>query len=112
MYRHITRHFHVAKGAKQPRIVLSKDEACFVAYHPEKEHPYELTKPLPKAEVDDETILKINSKNMITKSPNLEQLQALTYTPHRYWLQFVGKQKRVKYQESFNDNEDRKGLTS
>lgn len=49
---------------------------------------------------------------MITKSPNLEQLQALTYTPARHWRTRQGLIKRRKHVEYFNDNVDRPGLTS
>lgn len=93
MIRNISRRVHT----------LSKDMTCFVAYHPEEEHKYEHTKPIPKSRTEDETILKVNSENMITKSPNLEQLQALTYTPARFWRQEPGKDKRIKYREYFND---------
>ena len=93
------------------RVVgLSKDEKCFVAYHPETEHPYEYTKPLPKKSAND-SILKVDSRRMITKAPNLEQIQALTYTPNSYWHQFPGRAKREKYKDSYNDKDDRKGLT-
>lgn len=100
--------------ARQFRLLLSKDETCYVAHHPDCEHPYELTRPLPKitSEKQEESILRINSKNMITKSPNLEQLQNLTYTPASYWKQYQGKAKRRKHIEYFNDNVDRSGLTS
>lgn len=91
---------------------LSKDETCFLVYHPDSEHPYNQTRPLPKDEQKENSILKANSRNMITKAPNLEQLQALTRTPTRYWYEYIGRDKRDKYKEYFNDNVDRKGLMS
>jgi len=68
---------------------------------------------MPKPEkVDTDSPLKVDSKNMITESPNLEQLQQLTYTSRHYWKRYPGKEKREAYQNWFNDNEYRKGLTS
>lgn len=102
---------HTNASSNEPRIYLSKDEKCFVSYHPTKDHPYECTRPLPVHEVEI-SHLKVNSKNMIVKGPNLEQLQSLTYTPKSYWRQDFGKQKRDAYKKFFDDKGDRKGLTS
>lgn len=98
-------------STKPRRILLSKDESCFVSYHPDTEHEYQYTKPLPKVEVG-ESLLKVDSKNMIVKSPNLEQLQTLTFTHARHWRSEASTQRRRKYKERFNDNVDRFGLTS
>lgn len=76
-------------------IQMSKSGSCILARHPEVSHPYEHTKPLPKVERDDH-FLKQNSDNMFTKSPNLEQLQTLTYTHASYWHEYKGKEKRQK----------------
>ena len=97
---------------KKPRIFLSKDEKCFVAYHPTEEHPYEATKPLPAIKTKQESHLRVDSLNMITKAPNLEQVQNLTYTPKSYWRQDKGKQKRDNYKAYFDEKDVRKGLTS
>lgn len=86
--------------------------ACYFVYHPETEHPYEYTKPLPKQELNNASILKVDSRNMLTSSPNLEQVQTLTRTPRRFWIPYPGRDKRDAYRESFNDNVDRPGLTS
>lgn len=108
MLRNVARRFYSSHN----KIILSKDESCFLAVHPDIEHEYKYTKPLPKAEVTKGTLLKVDSRNMITKSPNLEQIQTLTFTPARYWMQFPGREKRKKHKEFFDDKEDRKGLTS
>lgn len=93
-------------------IVLAKDEKSFIGYHFEQSHPYELTRPVPpKKEVVD-SHMKVDSKNMFTTAPNLEQLQKLTYTPKRFWFLSDSKAKRDKYKDYFNDKETRKGLTS
>ena len=97
---------------KPYRIFLSQDESCFVAHHPAEEHPYEATKPLPQTRSTDESILKVNSRDMITKAPNLEQLQALTRTHRSYWRQTEGLNKRKKMIDYYNDTVDRPGLTS
>lgn len=110
MFRQIVR--QLSNRAATRKILLSKDETCFVAYHPRTEHPYEFTKPLPKVEKTDESILKVNAKNMITDSPNLEQVQELTYTHKSYWREDKGRKQRQNYKNYFNDNVDRKGLTS
>lgn len=94
------------------KISTNKDETCFIIHHPDVEHPYEMTKPLPKMKPVEQSYLKVDSKDMFVKSPNLEQLQAITFTPARYWHQYPGKVKRRKYQDYFNDNVDRRGLTS
>lgn len=83
----------------------------FVAHHPDIEFPYSKTKPLPERKLE-ETMFKENSKNMFTKSPNLEQLQALTYTPASYWKSYPGKEKRAAYKACQDDNVDRTGLSS
>lgn len=88
---------------------ISKDGTCFVAHHPEKNYPYEMTKPLPKVE-EDNSLLRANNKHMITKSPNLEQLQALTYTHSRNWQEFPGREKRLKEIEYYNQKDERSGL--
>lgn len=93
------------------RIYLSKDETYFFAYHPDRSHSYQDTKPLPKV-ARDESILKETSRDMITKSPNLEQVQSLTYTHARYWRQTPGLDRRERFREHENDNVDRSGLTS
>jgi len=108
MFRTVTRRLH-----NEPyKILLSKEETCFVVHHPDNEHPYEYTRPLPECKVEQASILKVDSKNMFTKSPNLEQLQVLTYTHHSHWHKFAGREKRRKYKEYFDDKVDRPGLTS
>lgn len=97
---------------QQSKIILSRDEKCFLAYHPEEEHPYEMTRPVPIREQGIESPLKVDSRNMFTQSPNLEQLQQLTYTPKGYWKEFRGKAKRKAYKDYFDDKEFRKGLTT
>lgn len=98
---------------QQPRTVLSKDEKHFLAYHPEESHPYEMTRPIPKDAVNEaESILRVDSRKMFVQSPNLEQLQNLTYTHRRYWRAFIGKEKRMRYQDWFNDKKTRSGLTT
>lgn len=112
MFRQLIRRLH-NKVAPSNRIVLSQDEKCFIAYHPRSDHPYEFTRPLPKQEKHrDESLLKVSSRNMITKAPNLEQVQDLTYTHKSYWREDRGPKLRKKYKDYFNDNVDRKGLTS
>lgn len=94
-------------------IRLSSDETCIYVEHPDVEHEYRYTKPMPGDTKDNaESILRVDSRHMITKSPNLEQLQTLTYTPYRYWKQYPGREKRQRYRNYFNDNVDRPGLTS
>lgn len=110
MFRQIVRQLH-GKGPAN-RIVLAKDESCFIAFHPRKEHPYEYTRPLPKEEKQDESVLKVNSKNMITEAPNLEQVQDLTFTHKSRWRNQKGLEKREKLKKSYDDNVDRRGLTS
>lgn len=114
-FRQLIRQVHSKAGLagkNGPRIYLSKDEKCFVSYHPTQDHPYECTRPMPAVEVKDESYLKVNSRNMITKAPNLEQVQCLTYTPKSYWRQDRGKQKRDFYRKYFDEKDVRKGLTS
>lgn len=91
---------------RRTKVTLSRDGTCFVARHPETEHPYGQTLPMPKqTQRNPESILRVDSKDMFTKSPNLEQVQALTYTPASYWRQTPGKDKRDAYKASFDDKE-------
>uniref|UniRef100_A0A6G1SET7 39S ribosomal protein L42, mitochondrial n=1 Tax=Aceria tosichella TaxID=561515 RepID=A0A6G1SET7_9ACAR len=111
--RQLVRQLHSKAGSqKRAQIFLSKDEKCFVSYHPTQDHPYECTRPLPKVEAKDESYLRVDSLNMITKAPNLEQVQNLTYTPKSYWRQDEGKAKRERYRKCFDEKDVRKGLTS
>lgn len=104
----IRRHFH-----SKPKIYINNDETCFVAYHPEQRHDYKYTRPLPiKSDINEESPLKVTSRHMFTDAPNLEQLQALTYTPATYWRVFHGKAKRMRYKAAFDDKVDRKGVMS
>lgn len=100
MLRGIIRNLHTKTSSTH--ILLSKNETCFVAYHPDIEHPYQQTKPMPEVKETVESILKVDSHNLITKWPNLEQLQAMTYTPSRYWHEYHGRDKRKKYKEYFD----------
>lgn len=113
--RLLQRYVHTSnKPITSYKVMISKNEDYFIVNHPEVEHPYSYTRPLPKENdvSNEETILRENAKNMFTKSPNLEQLQSLTYTPARYWHQYPGKVKRLKYKACQDDNVDRQGLTS
>lgn len=83
-----------------------------IAHHPEKALPYEFTKPLPQKTIENKTILKKVHQDIFNEGPNLEQLQALTYTHHTYWNQNNTLKLRKEYRDFFNDTEDRKGLTS
>lgn len=87
----------------------SKDSTCILAIHPERVPEYQHTKALPVRE-EKHSYLVTDSRNMITKSPNLEQLQALTYTHQRYWHQYPGLEKKKKYRAAFDDNVDRPGV--
>lgn len=85
---------------------------CFLVHHPTVAHDYKYTRPLPIETKTTESILSVDSRHMITKSPNLEQLQALTYTHYRHWKQYPGRALRNRFKNYFNDNVDRPGLTS
>lgn len=74
--------------------LLRKSIFC---YHPQQGIPYELTKPLPARQEPVETILRDLPKSIHDEGPNLEQLQALTYTPALYWEQRPGKTLRKKF---------------
>lgn len=87
------------------KVTLSKDGSCFIARHAKIDHPYKQTLPFPEQTNVDESVLRVDAENMITKAPNLEQVQALTYTPEKYWRQTQGLDKRIKYMESFNDED-------
>jgi hypothetical protein len=93
------------------RIFISKDEKCFVSFHPDIDFDYENTRPMPKLENENSSALKVDSTNMITKAPNLEQIQQLTFTPKSYWRQDQGRMKREKYKKYFDESDIRRGLT-
>lgn len=77
-----------------------------IAIHPDRSFTYEFTKPLPIQSIEEETPLRELKQDIITESPNLEQLQALTYTPRRYWMEHRGQQKRQVYKSYFDQKRD------
>lgn len=75
-------------------IALTKDETCFVAWHPKPEFPYEFTKPIPKSEqAQSASILK--EKSLTTaysafknKHPEIarQELSRMTFTTKHRWF--------------------------
>lgn len=96
------------------RLLINDEETCFIAHHSEQGFDYKYTRPLPErtSSTSQVTPLKVNSRHMFTDAPNLEQLQALTYTHASYWNIYPGKAKRMRYKAAFDDKVDRKGVQS
>lgn len=75
------------------RVVTTVDNSTFVAYHPTREFPYELSKPLPPPAdptsylIKDDAIAFAN-KAFSTKHPELvrEELRRITYTTKHIWF--------------------------
>lgn len=77
-----------------------------IGLHPEKPAPYEFTRPLPARTENDTSLLKEVPKDIYNDAPNLEQIQALTYTPRRYWIEYPGKAKRELYKKCFDQKKN------
>lgn len=77
-----------------------------IGYHPETPVAYEYTKPMPARVEKDTSLLKEVPHDIFNEGPNLEQIQALTYTPRRYWIEYHGKDLRNAYKNSFNQKKN------
>ncbi|XP_073968840.1 mitochondrial ribosomal protein L42 [Rhodnius prolixus] len=76
----------------QDPIVVTNDGSTIVCWHPEKEFPYECTKPLPEQlEESSTSVLKNSEKNVYTvfakKSLDTvpDELAKITYTTKHRW---------------------------
>lgn len=84
------------------QVVTTKDNSTFVAYHPNREFPYELTRPLPpptrpsSSLIKDEAIQAAN-KAFTSKHPELvrEELRKVTFTTKHIWFP-RGRDKKAK----------------
>ncbi|XP_076334264.1 mitochondrial ribosomal protein L42 isoform X4 [Tachypleus tridentatus] len=94
-------------------VVLTDDKSTFIGWHPEREFPYEYTRPLPqlKQELKEgDSVLKIQyqleEKNRFQPDgPTDKELQKLTYTTKHRW----SKTPEKKYRKP-NPPCDREGI--
>ncbi|XP_074645196.1 large ribosomal subunit protein mL42-like [Tubulanus polymorphus] len=93
----------VDKTFPNPAIVLSKDGATVVCWHPEEEFPYELTKPLPRSvpEMEEgDSLLKVQylEKDKFEGKPMEvvnRELAEMFYTSRHPW-DIKPQKKRIK----------------
>ncbi|XP_067141457.1 large ribosomal subunit protein mL42 [Centruroides vittatus] len=92
--RIIGSHFYSTSiGDKDQWIVMTDNGNTIVCWHPEKHHPYEHTLPLPEIEPElkeGDSLLKIQYRledhhRYRPEGPNMEELQALTFTTKHRW---------------------------
>jgi large subunit ribosomal protein L42 len=75
-------------------IALSKDESCFIAYHPKPEFPYEFSRPIPEATVrQNQSLLKEQALETAyqafkNKHPEVarQELTKITFTTKHRWF--------------------------
>lgn len=80
-------------NTKYPQIVVSKDGATVICYHPEEKFPYEHTKPLPRKEDEmreGESALKIQllddyNSRYRPNGPTNQELMKMFYTTRHVW---------------------------
>jgi large subunit ribosomal protein L42 len=82
-----------ARSTSEHAIVVTDDASTIVCYHPERQFPYECTKPLPKKKVLDNSVLRVQNKEFIHEvfsKPNSElvqqELMKMTFTTKHRWV--------------------------
>lgn len=87
------------------QVVVADDGRTLVCWHPEPEVPYELTSPLPKEEVVNQSVISAlngNDKSDVSHLEALkeelarEQLMKMTFTTKHRWFPRPGKREAKK----------------
>ncbi|CAG4979705.1 unnamed protein product [Parnassius apollo] len=75
------------------KIVITNDGSTIVALHPDKDFPYEFSKPLPEKNKEENGILKMSDYNEVKRvfknmKPEMarKQLASLTLTTEHRWF--------------------------
>lgn len=74
------------------KVVTTSDNSTFVAYHPNREFPYEMSRPLPPPAIPTNLLIKEEAIQMATKAfhrkhPELvvQELARITHTTKHRW---------------------------
>jgi len=91
---------------KNDKVVLTDDGGLIICWHPEVQHPYEMSRPVPEHTVVTQSNLKIQALQPVSEvfrqkhdRMMVRELMHLTYTTKHKWFGKYGKEKRQMYRE-------------